>query len=83
MLGLRFDFLHFASGGLIPNPPATRDQVASLTVDNVVAPGAQGFDTLGISPTPMEAVLPEYLWRYRPSGQYAEIKNSAKKLRKT
>jgi NADH dehydrogenase len=30
----------------------------------------------------MEAVLPEYLWRYRPSGQYAAIKESAKNLRK-
>ena len=29
------------------------------------------------------AVLPEYLWRYRPSGQYAAIKDSAKNLRKT
>ena len=28
------------------------------------------------------AVLPEYLWRYRPSGQYAAIKDSAKNLRK-
>lgn len=78
-----FDFLHFATGGLIPNPAATRDQVASLTVDNVVSPDARGFADLGIEPTPMEAVLPEYLWRYRPSGQYAEIKNSAKKLRKS
>ena len=30
----------------------------------------------------MEAVLPEYLWRYRPSGQYAAIKGSAKNLKK-
>jgi len=26
-------------------------------------------------------VLPDYLWRYRPSGQYAEIKASAGNLR--
>ena len=38
---------------------------------------------LGIQPTAMEAVLPEYLWRFRPSGQYAAIKDSAKNLRKT
>jgi NADH dehydrogenase len=27
-------------------------------------------------------VLPEYLWRYRPSGQYAAIMDSAKNLKK-
>jgi len=36
---------------------------------------------LGITPVAMEAVLEEYLWRFRPSGQYAEIKESAKNLR--
>jgi hypothetical protein len=29
----------------------------------------------------MGSVLPEYLWRFRPSGQYDEIKQSAKNLR--
>ncbi|HOZ32674.1 MAG TPA: complex I NDUFA9 subunit family protein, partial [Tabrizicola sp.] len=53
-----------------------------LARDNVVAPGARGFADLGISPTSMEAVLPEYLWRFRASGQYAAIKDSAKNLKK-
>ncbi len=30
----------------------------------------------------MEAVLPEYLWRFRRSGQFAAIKASAKNLKK-
>jgi NADH dehydrogenase len=30
----------------------------------------------------MGAVLPDYLWRFRPSGQYAAIKASARNLRK-
>ena len=30
----------------------------------------------------LKALLPEYLWRFRPSGQYAAIKDSAKNLRK-
>ncbi|RUS60100.1 complex I NDUFA9 subunit family protein [Pseudorhodobacter sp. E13] len=77
-----FDFLSFATGGLIRNGVLTRDQVKSLRHDNVVAEGAKGFADLGIQPTTMEAMLPEYLWRYRPSGQYAAIKNSAKNLRK-
>ena len=29
----------------------------------------------------MEAVLPDYLWRFRPSGQYDAIKDSAAKLK--
>lgn len=77
-----FDFVQFATGGLIANPVITRDQVKSLRTDNVVAPGAKGLSDLGIVPTTMEAVLPEYLWRYRPSGQYAAIKDSAKNLKK-
>jgi len=77
-----FDMLNAVTLGLIPNMVITRDQLASLTVDNIVSPGAKGFADLGIEPTAMEAVLPEYLWRYRPSGQYAAIKESAKNLRK-
>jgi len=36
---------------------------------------------LGIDPTAMESVLPEYLWPFRVSGQYADIKASAKNLK--
>ena len=77
-----FDFLQFATGGLISNGVLTRDQVKNLAKDNVVAADAKGFADLGIQPTAMEAVLLEYLWRYRPSGQYKAIKDSAKNLRK-
>ena len=70
------------TGGLVRNSLLTGDQVRSLAHDNVVAPGARTLADLGITATPMEAVLPEYLWRYRPSGQYAAIKDSAKNLKK-
>ncbi len=66
--------------GIIP-AQITRDQVKSLKVDNVVADGAKGFDDLGIRPTALEAVLPDYLWRFRPDGQYTALKESAGKLR--
>ena len=46
-------------------PPLTRDQVELLKTDNVVAEGAQGLADLGIAPTPIELVVPEYLARYR------------------
>lgn len=70
----------FLSLGIVRGP-VTRDQVESLTVDNVVSADAQGFAALGIQPTAMEAVLPDYLWRFRPSGQYDAIKESAKNLK--
>lgn len=82
IMGFGFDMIEAVTLGLIENKMITRDQVRSLARDNVVAPGAKGFADLGITPTAMEAVLPEYLWRYRPSGQYAAIKDSAKNLRK-
>jgi NADH dehydrogenase len=66
--------------GFVP-PQITRDQVRSLRVDNVVADGQRGFDDLGIEPTAMEAVLPEYLWRFRSSGQYEAIHESARNLK--
>ncbi|QEE37031.1 complex I NDUFA9 subunit family protein [Octadecabacter sp. SW4] len=61
--------------------PLTKDQVINLKNDNIVAQGAQGFAALGIAPVPMEAILPDYLWRFRPSGQYSEIKESARNLK--
>ncbi len=81
MLGAILDFGQVATGGLLRNTILTRDQVRSLAHDNVVADGAQGFAALGITPTPMAAVLPDYLWRFRPSGQYQAIKASAKNRR--
>jgi uncharacterized protein YbjT (DUF2867 family) len=82
IMGFGFDMVEAVTLGLIENKMITRDQVRSLAHDNVVQPGAKGFAELGITPTAMEAVLPEYLWRYRPSGQYAAIKDSAKNLKK-
>jgi len=80
LMGASFDLLGKLSGGLIAGP-VTADQVRNLRRDNVVGDTARGFADLGISPTAIEAVLPEYLWRFRPSGQYAAIKESAKNLR--
>jgi NADH dehydrogenase len=75
-----FNILRIVSLGLV-TPPVTRDQVENLALDNVVSDGARGFADLGIVPTAMMAVLPDYLWRFRPSGQYDAIKESAKNLR--
>lgn len=82
IIGGLFDFVQFITGGLVTNRVLTRDQVKNLRADNVVAEGARGFADLGITPTPMAAVLPDYLWRFRPDGQYDAIHASAKNLRK-
>jgi len=81
VMGGVFDALKGLTLGLVKGP-ITRDQVRNLARDNVVAEGAMGFDELGIAPSAMEAVLPDYLWRFRPSGQYAEIKESARNLKR-
>jgi NADH dehydrogenase len=81
MMGFGFDMLQKLSFGLIENKMITRDQVANLRRDNVVAEGARGLSDLGITPSAMTAVLPDYLWRFRPGGQYAELTDSARQLR--
>ncbi|MFD0859590.1 complex I NDUFA9 subunit family protein [Roseovarius aquimarinus] len=76
-LGAAMELGQTVTLGLAP-AQITRDQVTSLKSDNVVAEGAKGLPDLGIEATALEAVLPDYLWRFRPSGQYAAIKESAK-----
>jgi NADH dehydrogenase len=44
--------------GAFPDPPLTRDQVALMREDNVVAPGALGFAELGLTPRDLEQALP-------------------------
>ena len=48
----------------LPKPPLTRDQIALLASDNVVSEGALGFAELGITPTPLEVIVPSYVERY-------------------
>ncbi len=65
----------------IVKAPVTKDQVINLGYDNVVSDGAKTLADLGVKPKALEAILPDYLWRFRPSGQYAAIKESAENLR--
>jgi NADH dehydrogenase len=52
-------------------PPLTGDQVQLLKTDNVVSPGALGFKDLGITQLEtIEAIVPSYLWKFRPYGQF-------------
>ncbi|MGC3940474.1 complex I NDUFA9 subunit family protein [Roseobacter sp. EG26] len=81
IMAFGFDMMQTISLGLFTNSMITRDQVRNLTNDNVVGEEAKGFAELGIQPVTMASVLPDYLWRFRPSGQYDAIKDSAKNLR--
>jgi len=56
---------------ILPKPLLTVDQVRLLKKDNVVSPTAPGLAELGITPTSVEAVVPSYLWRFHPKGEYA------------
>lgn len=80
LMGRGFDLLSSLTGGLVQGP-LTLDQVRNLANDNVVGEGVKTFADLGIQPMATEAVLPDYLWRFRPSGQYAEINASAENLK--
>jgi uncharacterized protein YbjT (DUF2867 family) len=63
-------FLQFAPGALKLTP----DQVALLQADNVVSDAAKAagltLEGLGITPGSMEAIAPQYLWRFRAAGQF-------------
>jgi NADH dehydrogenase len=80
-MGWTLDWVQRLSFGLLHNGVLTLDQVRNLKRDNVVTGDHPGFAELGIEPTAMDAVLEDYLWRFRRSGQYAEIKESARNLR--
>jgi uncharacterized protein YbjT (DUF2867 family) len=56
--------------GLLPNPPVTSDQLKLLKTDNICAKSAPGLAELGITPTAIEAIVPEYLAAFRPGGRF-------------
>jgi NADH dehydrogenase len=62
-------------------PPLTVDQVTLLKSDNIVSAKAQSegraLQAFGIEPTSVEAVLPSYVVRYRPQGQYTRSGSAA------
>lgn len=59
---------------LLPTPLLTGDQVIQLQTDNVVSDAAirekRTLSAFGVTPTPMDAILPSYLWRFRKHGQF-------------
>jgi NADH dehydrogenase len=49
-----------AVASFLPVPPLTRDQVALMKRDNVIAKNALSLEDLGVSATALEDVLPQY-----------------------
>jgi uncharacterized protein YbjT (DUF2867 family) len=66
-------FLQFAPGPLKLTP----DQVELLRVDNVVSDAAKAagltLEGLGVAPDSLEAIAPQYLWRFRAAGQFQRV----------
>jgi len=56
--------------GFLPGAPIKRDQWKMLQTDNVATGAVPGLSALGIVPTPMEAVAPGWLVRYRKAGRF-------------
>lgn len=75
--GWGFDMVAKMTRGLFP-AALTRDQVKQLRNDSVVQDDAKVFADLGITPTNMNAVLEDYLYCYRPSGQFTAITASSR-----
>jgi NADH dehydrogenase len=60
------------------DPPITADQVTLLRRDNVVSAGAATIADLGITALEsVEAIVPDYIWRFRPYGQFQTKQNPA------
>lgn len=62
---------------LLPSPLLTVDQVRLLEQDNVVGEDAKTLADFGVTPTPVEAVLPAYLGRFRKLGQFSAANSEA------
>lgn len=62
-------------------PLLTMDQVRLLKSDNVVHDGARTFADLDIKPSGIEGIVPGYIWRFRPKGQFGAAPQPPQTLR--
>ena len=76
--GTAYRFIWPLSSGILGAPPITGDQVELLKTDNVVSDGALTLADLGVTALEtIEAIVPSYLYRFRPYGQYHQKSESA------
>ena len=71
LVPIPFGFAKFQSYFLqmMPNPLLTPDQVELLKHNNVVSGEYPNLKDLGISGTPIQSILPKYIYRFRTGGQ--------------
>ena len=55
---------------MMPNPLLTPDQVELLKHNNIVSGDYPTLKDLGITETPIESILPKYIYRFRTGGQF-------------
>ncbi|MEM7327226.1 MAG: complex I NDUFA9 subunit family protein [Pseudomonadota bacterium] len=77
-IGTLFRYVWPLSSGILGAPPITGNQVELLKTDNVVTEGALTLADLGVTDLEsIEAIVPGYLYRFRPYGQYHQKSESA------
>ena len=59
-----------AKFGFLPGAPLSKDQWLLLQRDNVATGEHPGLDAMGIAPTPMDTVAPDWLVRFTPGGRF-------------
>ena len=62
----------------LPTPLLTPDQVKLLKLGSVASGRAPGLEAFGITPTPVELIVPTYLKRFRPVQQTKKIRADGK-----
>ena len=72
LIPIPFGFAKFQSYFLqmMPNPLLTPDQVELLKYNNVVSQDHSTLKDLGITGTPIQSILPKYIYRFRAGGQF-------------
>ena len=72
LIPIPFGFAKFQSYFLqmLPNPLLTPDQVELLKHHNIVSGDQPTLKDLGITGTPIQSILPKYIYRFREGGQF-------------
>ena len=71
MFGALFRYIWPLSTGILGAPPITGNQVELLKSDSIVSDEALTLQDLGVTEREsIEALVPSYLYRFRPYGQY-------------
>ncbi len=69
--GTAYRYIWPLSSGILGAPPLTGTQVELLKSDNIVSEGALTLSDLGVTTLEtIETMVPSYLYRFRPYGQY-------------